>query len=155
MAPPVIDSFEVVYNGELSANFTWVRSASYFVSWELRRADSREGTYSYETGLYHSSSPVVFRGESAGWYKLRGKTCQGDPEAIGPPLPTCETPSDLDGPVKVPDTSLSALSLSGVALHPAFASATLDYMGTAPYSVSQTTVAATLTVGTASVDVGR
>ena len=48
-------------------------------------------------------------------------------------------------------TTLSALSLSGVTLAPAFASDTLTYTARVPHTVSQTTVAATPTVSTASV----
>ena len=54
----------------------------------------------------------------------------------------------------LPDTSLSALSLSGVTLTPTFAAGTLTYTGSASSSLTQTTVTATATDSTASVAIG-
>ena len=55
---------------------TWSGSSSHYYRFELRRSNTRNGTYSRSGSGKWASSPVYFWNQSPGWYEVRGKRCR-------------------------------------------------------------------------------
>ena len=73
---PVIESF-TVSGTTLTGQFTWTGSDRRFLQWRLLRASSRDDPYSQVGTQDDSVTPVVFSGQSQGyWYKLSGRACE-------------------------------------------------------------------------------
>ncbi len=55
---------------------TWAGSSSHYYRFELRRSNTRYGTYSRSGSGKWADSPVYFWNQSPGWYEVRGKRCR-------------------------------------------------------------------------------